>query len=130
MMNKTLLRNRSERGGAQLKLIIFIAILAGVGYAGYMYIPVAVDAYYFKDAMQNKVNLAAAQGYDSGWVADQVSKSKSEFHVPDDAVITPSQNDGRMQCRVQFSRPISFPGFTYNYDFDYTAQSTSFLTIK
>jgi hypothetical protein len=130
MNSETLLRNRAERGGAQLKLIIFVALLLAVGYAGYVYIPVAADAYYFKDAMQNKVNLAAAQGYDTGWLADQVSKSKSEFHVPDDAVITPTQNDGRMQCRVQFSRPISFPGFTYNYDFDYTAQSTSFLTIK
>ena len=130
MNSETLLRKRGERGGAQLKLIIFVAVLLAVGYAGYMYIPVAADAYYFKDAMQNKVNLAAAQGYDTGWLADQVSKSKSEFHVPDNAVITPTQNDGRMQCRVQFSRPISFPGFTYNYDFDYTAQSTSFLTIK
>jgi hypothetical protein len=128
MKNQTLLRNRSERGGAQLKLIIFIAIVAIVAYTAYMYIPVAVDAYYFKDAMQNKVNLAAAQGYDTGWLVAQVSKSKGEFHVPDDAVITPTQNEGRMQCRVQFSRPISFPGFTYNYDFDYTAQSTTFLT--
>ena len=130
MKNQTLLGNRSERGGAQLKLIIFIAVVAIVGYVAYLYIPVAVDAYYFKDAMQNKVNLAAAQGYDTAWVAEQVSKSKSEFHVPDDAVITPSQNEGRMQCRVQFSRPISFPGFTYKYDFDYTAQSTSFLTVR
>jgi hypothetical protein len=128
MKNQTFLQNRSERGGAQLKLVIFIAVIAIVAYAAYMYIPVAVDAYYFKDAMQNKVNLAAAQGYDTAWVTDQVSKSKGEFHVPDDAVITPMQNEGRMQCRVQFSRPISFPGFTYNYDFDYTAQSTSFLT--
>jgi hypothetical protein len=128
MKNQTLLRNRSERGGAQLKLIIFIAVVAIVAYTAYMYIPVAVDAYYFKDAMQNKVNLAAAQGYDTAWLVEQVSKSKGEFHVPDDAVITPTQNEGRLQCRVQFSRPISFPGFTYNYDFDYTAQSTTFLT--
>src|SRR5215813_7651110 len=130
MNSETLLKTRAERGGAQLKLIIFIAVILAVGYAGYMYIPVAVDAYYFKDAMQNKVNLAAAQGYDTAWLAEQVSKSKNEFNVPADAVITPSQNEGRIQCRVQFSRPISFPGFTYNYDFDYTAQSTSFLTIK
>jgi hypothetical protein len=130
MNHHTFLQNRSERGGAQLKLIIFIAIVAIDAYAAYMYIPVAVDAYYFKDAMQNKVNLAAAQGYDTAWLADQVSKSKGEYHVPDDAVITPTQNEGRVQCRVQFSRPISFPGFTYNYDFDYTAQSTSFLGVK
>ena len=130
MKNQTLLKNRSERGGAQLKLIIFLAVVVAVGYAGYMYIPVAVDAYYFKDAMQNTVNLAAAQGKDPAWLADQVSKNKNEFHVPDDAVITPTLNEGRIQCRVQFSRPISFPGFTYNYNFDYTAQSTSFLGVK
>ena len=130
MNHQKLLHNRGERGGARLKLIIFLTIVAIVGYAGYMYIPVAIDAYYFKDAMQNKVNLAAAQGYDAAWLADQISKSKSEHNVPDDAVITPAQKEGRVEVRVQFTRPISTPLFTYNYDFDYTAQSTTFLTPK
>ena len=128
MKDQTPLRNRAERGGARLKLIIFLAVIAIVGYAGYMYIPVAIDAYYFKDAMQNKVNLAAAQGYDGAWLADQISKSKSEHNVPEDAVITPAQREGRVEVRVQFTRPISTPLFTYNYNFDYTAQSTTFLT--
>jgi hypothetical protein len=95
-----------------------------------VYIPVAVDAYYFKDTMQNKVNFAAAQGYDGAWISDQLSKSKAEYHVPENAVITPAQKEGRMEVRVQFTRPIPFPGFTYDYNFDYTAQSTNFLTIK
>jgi len=120
----------NELGGARLNLIILLVVFAVIIYAGYLYVPVAIDAYYFKDSMQNKVNLAAAQGYDTAWVSDQVSKSRAEFHVPDDAVITPAQNEGRMQVRVQFARPISFPGFTYSYNFDYTAQSTSFLTVK
>jgi hypothetical protein len=124
------MNRNSQTGGARLKLVIALAIIAVVAYAGYIYIPVAIDAYYFKDTMQNKVNLAAAQGYDSSWLSDQLSKSKAEFHVPDDAVISPAQKDGRMEVRVQFTRPISFPGFTYNYNFDYTAQSTSFLTVK
>lgn len=123
-------QRKSESGGARLNLIIALVVFAVVIYSGYLYLPVAIDAYYFKDSMQNKVNLAAAQGYDTAWVADQISKSKAEFHVPDDAVITPAQNEGRMQCRVQFTRPIAFPGFTYNYNFDYSAQSTSFLTVK
>lgn len=130
MDNQTLLRNRGERGGARLKFVIFIAVVAIVAYIGYMYIPVAIDAYYFKDTMQNTVNLAAAQGYDGAWIADQISKSKPAHNVPDDAVITPAQKEGRMEVRVQFTRPISFPGYTYNYDFDYTAQSTTFLTPK
>jgi len=121
---------KNETGGARLKLVIFIAIFAVVLYAGYLYIPVAIDAYYFKDIMQNKVNLAATQGYDGNWVKDQLAKSGVEYHVPDSAIITSTQKDGRVDARVQFSRPISFPGYTYNYDFDYTAQSTSFLTTK
>lgn len=130
MSNKTLLHRRAERGGARLKLILFLAVVAIVGYAGYLYIPIAIDAYYFKDAMQNKVNLAAAQGYDGAWLADQISRSKAEHNVPDDAVITPVQREGRVEVRVQFTRPISTPLFTYNYSFDYTAQSTTFLTPK
>ena len=130
MNHQTLLHNRRERGGARLKLIIFLAIVAIVGYSGYMYIPVAIDAYYFKDAMQNKVNLAAAQGHDAAWLSDQLSKSRAEHNVPDDAVITPAQREGRVEVRVQFTRPISTPLFTYNYDFDHTAQSTTFLTPK
>lgn len=130
MNNQSPLPNHGERGGARLKLIIFLAAIAIAGYVAYMYVPVAVDAYYFKDAMQNKVNLAAAQGYDTGWLADQIGKSKAQYNVPDDAQITPAQKEGRMELRVQFTRPISFPGYTYNYNFDYTAQSTSFLTVK
>jgi len=130
MNNQRLLRNPGERGGAGLKFVIFLAVVAIVGYVGYMYIPVAIDAYYFKDAMQNKVNLAAAQGYDGAWVADQVSKTKLQYNVPEDAVITPAQKEGRVEVRVQFRRPISFPGYTYSYDFDYTAQSTTFLSPK
>ena len=130
MNHQTLLHNRGERGGARLKFTIFLVIVIIAAYAGYMYIPVAIDAYYFKDAMQNKVNLAAAQGYDGAWLTEQISKSKAEHNVPDNAVITPAQREGRVEVRVQFTRPISTPVFTYNYDFDYTAQSTTFLTPK
>ena len=129
-MTPKIQRSKSERGGARLNLMIALAVFVMAGYAAYMYIPVAVDGYYLKDAMQNKVNLAVAQGYDGAWLADQLTKSKADYNVPDNAVITPSQNEGRIQVRVQFTRPISFPGFTYNYNFDYTAQSTTFLTPK
>ena len=120
----------SERGGARLKFIIAITVFAVVVYVGYLYIPVAVDAYYFKDAMQNKVNAAATQGYETNWVKDQLEKSKAEFNVPPEAIITPGRQDNQMLVRVQFTRPISFPGYTYNYEFDYTAKSTTFLFVK
>jgi hypothetical protein len=120
--------HQNQKGGARGKLIVSLALFALVLYVGYMYIPVSVDAYYFKDEMQKKVDLATAQGYDSVWVKDQLTKLGAEYHVPPDAAITGGQREGRLEVRVQFTRPISFPGYTYNYDFDHTAVSTSFLT--
>ena len=130
MNQKMVLSKRNEQGGARAKFIIFIAIFAIVIYLGYMYIPVAVDAYYFKDIMQIKVDTAATQGYDVSWVTDQLKKGGREYHVPEDAVISPTSKDNRIEVRVQFKRPISFPGYTYNYEFDHTARSTAFLTTK
>jgi hypothetical protein len=130
-MNKNAFLNRpGERGGARLKFTIVIVVLAIVVYVGYLYVPIAYDAYYFKDVMQNKVDVAATQGYETVWVRDQLVKSGPEYHVPPDAIITPTQSDNRVMVRVQFTRPIQLPGYTYNYDFDYTAKSTAFLTIK
>ena len=118
----------NEQGGARLKLVVFIIIFAAIIYAGYLYIPVAVDAYYFKDVMQNMVNQAEAQGKDPAWLKDQLVKSEPDYHVPSDAVITVNQPEKRLEVRVQFKRPISLPGYTYNYEFDNTVQSTTFLT--
>jgi hypothetical protein len=130
MDKKDFLNGRGERGGARLKFTIVIVVIAIVGYVGYLYVPVAYDAYYFRDVMQNKVDMAATQGYETVWVRDQLVKSGPEYHVPADAIITPTQQDNRVEVRVQFSRPIQLPGYTYSYDFDYTAKSTSFLAIK
>ena len=121
---------RSERGSATLKFMIFAAIFAGVIYAGYLYIPVAFDAYYIKDLMQNKADVAVTQGYDPSWVKDQLTKLATEYRIPNDAVITTSQRDNRVEVRVQYTRPIAFFGYSYNYEFDHTAKSTAFLSIK
>jgi len=130
MNTQSLLNQHSQQGGARLKLTIFIVIFALVIYGGYLYIPVAVDSYYFKDIMQNKVDMAVTQGYDSNWVTEQLKKNGKDYNVPDNAAISAAQKEGRMEVHVQFSRPISLPGYTYNYEFDYTAKSTAFLNIK
>jgi hypothetical protein len=128
-MNSLNLRNiQNERGGARAKLIIFLVIFTVVMYGGYLYLPVAIDSYYYKDIMNNLVNQAAAQGSDANWVKDQLAKNSADYHVPRDAKIEASTQDKRVQAHVQFTRPIVTPVYTYNYEFDYTAASTTFLT--
>lgn len=116
-----------ELGGTRLNFLIVMAILAAIAYTGYLYVPVAYQAFLYKDLMQNKVDAAAALAYPPNWVFDQLTKSGPDYEVPPEAVITPMVENDRMQVRVQFSRPIEFPGYTYMYEFDHTAQSTQFL---
>jgi len=120
----------TERGSARLKFLVVIAVIGVIAYAGYLYIPVAYEAYLLKDLMQHDVDVAATQGYPPAWVKDQLTKAGKEYGVPPDAVIDPKQSDNRVEVRVQFVRPIEFPGFTYQYNFDHTVRSTAFLTFK
>jgi hypothetical protein len=120
----------SERGGARLKFLIVIAIIATVAYAGYQFIPIAYESYQLKDLMQHDVDTAVALGKPASWIKEQLVKNSADYGIPDDAVIAPQQQDNRMEVRVQFKRPIQFPGFVYDYEFDHTARSSTFLSIK
>lgn len=124
-------RHRSgERGGASLKFLIVMAIMGACIYAGYLYVPVAFQANAYKDLMQHYADVAATQGYAPSWTAEQLMKNGPDYGIPDNAIITPAKRDQRIEVRVQFVRVIDFPGYPYNYEFDYTAKSTAFLTFK
>jgi len=124
------LHRSSERGAARLKLLIFLLVVGAIGYIGYLYVPVAYQAYLFKDWMQHTVDVAIAAGYQPAWVNDQLKKSLPEYDIPPEAVITPATRDNRIEVRVQYTRTVEFPGYTYQYEFDHTARSTAFLTFK
>ena len=121
---------KSEQGGARLKFLIVAAIIIAVGYAGYQFVPILYQAYQIKDLMQHDVDTAVALGKSPDWIGEQLVKSAPEYGIPANAVITPSQQDNRIQVRVQYSLPVEFPGYVYNYEFDHTAKSSTFLTIR
>jgi hypothetical protein len=119
-----------ERGSASVKFVIVMALIIACAYAGYLYVPVAFQANAYKDLMQHYADVAAAQGYPPSWTGEQLMKNGPEYGIPQNAVITPAARDNRIEVRVQYVRVIDFPGYPYNYEFDYTAKSTAFLTFK
>jgi hypothetical protein len=61
-------------------------------------------------------------------VTEQLTDIAKEYNIPD-AVITPSITENhQVIVRVQYTRQIQFPGYTYNYEFDHTAKSTTFFS--
>jgi len=121
---------RGERGGTRLKFLIIIALLAVVAYSGYNYIPVAYQAYLFKDYMQTTVDKATALGQPADWVVTQLKASGAQYDVPPNADVKAQMNNGRMEARVRFSKPVALPFYTYMYTFDNTVRSTDLFTQK
>ncbi len=117
----------NERGGARLKFLIVIALVALIFYAGYQYVPVALQAYQYKDFMQQSVDKAAAMGQTDDWLATQLRATGGDYGVPPDASITVTHREGRLEARVQYVHQIQLPGYTYQYDFDHTATSSSWF---
>ena len=123
-------QHQHQLGSARLKLIVVIAVIACGVFVAYKAVPVAYQAYLFKDFMQNRVELAAAQGREAIWVRDQLAKSLPDYGIPDDALITPANRNGRVEVRVQYTQRIELPGYAYDYQFDHTVRSTAFLSSK
>ncbi|MBD0325372.1 MAG: hypothetical protein ICV68_03020 [Pyrinomonadaceae bacterium] len=120
-----------ECGASRLKFILILAVLAVVAYVGYQYVPVAYQASRFKVAMQDNVDKAATVGQSSEWLRNQLRVEGNEHGIPPNAEITVERSsDGRVQARVQYTRPVALPGYTYLYNFDYTAKSTELLGNK
>ena len=124
------MRRPGERGSANLKFLIVMMILGACAYAGYRYIPVAFQASAYKDMMQHYADVAATQGYPPSWVSEQLMKNGADYEIPANAIITPVSRDNRIEVRVQYTQPVQLPGFVYNYEFDHTAKSATFLSIK
>jgi hypothetical protein len=107
-----------------------MTVIVATAYAGYLYVPVAYRAHTYVDLMQHYADVAGAAGYPPGWVSEQLLKSSAEYDVPRNAIITPVQRESRIEIRVQYIKPIEFPGYTYNYEFDHTVKSTALLAFK
>ncbi|HEX8707053.1 MAG TPA: hypothetical protein VF723_02225 [Pyrinomonadaceae bacterium] len=125
----------AERGAARAKFIIVFAVIAVIAYMGYQYVPVAYNAYLYKDLMQTNATKAVEGQIPveqkAGWVKSQLQASAKDYGVPPDAKITPLMRDGRMEVTVQFTRPINLlPGFTYQYNFEHTVKSTALFDTK
>jgi hypothetical protein len=124
------LNRHGERGNARVKFLIVITLVTLSAYLGYQYIPVAFQSYQYKDFMQQSVDKGAAMGRTSEWLREQLVKTGVEYGVPPNAIISIQQNEGAMQARVQFKRPISLPGYTYEYEFDKTVKSSTMWSLK
>lgn len=125
-------RRPGERGEGRLKFLVVVAILALVAYCAYQYVPVAVQAYQFKDIMQQTVNTAAMQPQTIDGLKKLLTERALEYGAPPPPAtqVEVTQQDGRWQARVQYKHDIPLPFYTYQYTFDNTVKSFDPTTLR
>ncbi len=120
-----------ERGGARFNFVVIILLIGLAAYSAYSYAPVWYKSYRFKDYMQETVNKAAfPPGQTTEWVTLQLRAAAKEYELPEDAVFSVQNEEGRIAARVTWTAPVQLPGYVYEYDFDYTARSSGFISQR
>ncbi|CAN5494244.1 hypothetical protein BH10ACI1_BH10ACI1_20610 [soil metagenome] len=134
MKEKMNRNNQSENGGASVKLVAVLVVLILVGYAGFNFIPVAYQGASFKEEMQTAIlqgTVLPNRGDPVGATKLRLRQMADSNNVPQDAVIEVKQLSGRLEGRAIYSKKVNilpFGLYAYNYQFDYTATPSGFLT--
>jgi len=132
-MNKEIKNRNSEKGGASVKLLAVVLVLALIGNAGINYIPVAYEGQSFKQEMQTAVvqGMAVPPGITPvDMVKGMLQKAIASNNIPPDALVQVKPANGTISARVSYAKKVSilpFGLYTYNYQFDHTATPTGFL---
>lgn len=134
-MNKSLSIRKSERGGAGVKVLIIITMLALGFNAGINYVPVAYDGATIKQEMQAIVvqssSIPSARQSPLEVAKNRMNKLIAENDVPADTFVEVKQAKNVIQARVVYTKTVNilpFGIYKYNYQFDHTAVPAGFLT--
>ena len=126
-------RRNSERGGAGVKLLIVIVLLALAIHAGLNFIPVKYNAASLKSDMET----AVLQGLATPGKIDPVDNVKSRVmtaikanNIPPTAVVDIKKAGSGVNARVAYAEKVPilpFGLYTYNFVFDETVTPSGFL---
>jgi hypothetical protein len=126
---------KTERGSAGIRLLIVALVLFLIANAGYQYVPVAYQGENLKQEIQtavvNGVALPGIGKNPADAVRDKVIAAVRNNNLPANTVVQVKQLNAVVQAHVAYTKPVPvlpFGLYTRNYEFDYTATPTGFLS--
>lgn len=119
-------RNR-ERGGSRLKLIIALAVTAGIGISLVRIVPVYVKAYEFQDAVWQEARFAVVRNQPPPEIRARLFQKAQELGLPmriEQIQVTPAGRGG-VRIFVSYTVPVQLPGYTFTLNFQDSADTAS-----
>ena len=107
----------SERGEGRLGTIFGLVVLAVTVYLAFKVVPVMVNAYAFRDYIEQETRFAALRNKDEE-VIKRVLRKAEELDLPvTRKSITVNRSSSHFDIRVAYTIPIETPVYTYNWVF-------------
>jgi len=109
---------RSERGEGRMGTIFGLVVLAVTVYLAFKVLPVMVNAYAFRDYIEQETRFAALRNKDEE-VIKRVLRKAEELDLPvTRKSITVNRSTSHFDIRVAYTIPIETPVYTYNWVFN------------
>jgi hypothetical protein len=106
-----------ERGEGRFGTIFGLVVLAVTFYLGFKVLPVMINAYAFRDYIEQEARFAALRNKDEE-VVKRVLRKAEELELPvTRKSITVNRNSSHFDLKVAYTIPIETPVYTYNWVF-------------
>ncbi len=117
----------AERGEGQGQLIAVVSVVALAGFIAFKIMPVYWREQNVKNELVDMARKSAigAKGYlTDKELESQWAKISNEFQVPEEAKFIVKQQSGKVTLTVQYTEPINFLVYTYNWEVNAEASDT------
>jgi len=115
-----------ETGDGKIGCIIWLLIVLVVALVGWKAIPVKIASSELYDFMVEQAKWAVNMSNDDLKKAIFNESKRLDLPVAIER-ITVSKEAGRVKMRAQFTVPLDFPGYVYNWDFDLQVERPIFI---
>lgn len=117
---------RSERGEGKVGLLIALALLGSAIFVAVKVVPVRVNAYEFKDFIQEEARGASLRR-DDKLIADRIMKKAKELEVPlERKNLKVNRSTSEMMISASFQQTIDLKVHKYVFRFNETERAPLF----
>lgn len=117
---------RSERGEGRFGTVVGLCVLLLTIYLGFKVLPVMVNAYSFRDFIEQEARFAALKKADEE-VAKRVLRKAQELELPvGPKDILLNRTNTHFDIKVKYTVPIKTPVYTYQWVFDEKSRAPLF----
>jgi len=117
---------RSERGEGRFGTLVGLCVLLLTIYLGFKVVPVMVNAYSFRDFIEQEARFAALKKADDE-VSKRVLRKAQELELPiSPKDILVQRSNTHMDIKVKYTVPIETPVYTYQWVFDEKSRAPLF----